>query len=139
MPATYAHSAFFYVELICNFWFIIELFIRFIVSINVVEGSFITITPHSIGTQWRIKFFPRNLMVFTWSNYGEKFMMKLRCWRCEILAWKKFFSEEIISNIFDFKSFKFKDLSSWISNNIYLSHKSMAREFLNNNQIGCNQ
>jgi hypothetical protein len=34
MPATHAHSAFFYVELICNFWFIIELFIRFIVSMT---------------------------------------------------------------------------------------------------------
>lgn len=32
MQETYAHSAFFYVELLCNVWFIIELFVRFFVS-----------------------------------------------------------------------------------------------------------
>lgn len=32
LQASYAHSAFFYVELLCNVWFIIELFIRFLVS-----------------------------------------------------------------------------------------------------------
>ncbi|CAG9802281.1 unnamed protein product [Chironomus riparius] len=37
MQATYAHSAFFYVELLCNVWFIIELFIRFIVAPNMLN------------------------------------------------------------------------------------------------------
>lgn len=34
LQATYAHSAFFYVELLCNVWFIIELFVRFLVSVS---------------------------------------------------------------------------------------------------------
>ncbi|CRK89787.1 CLUMA_CG003393, isoform A [Clunio marinus] len=37
LQATHAHSAFFYVELLCNVWFIIELFIRFIVAPNMLN------------------------------------------------------------------------------------------------------
>jgi len=43
---SYAHSAFFYVELLCNVWFIIELFIRFIVS-NSIAVRFLARALHS--------------------------------------------------------------------------------------------
>lgn len=39
------HLAFFYVELVCNIWFIIELAVRLVVSLRSARGNTDTLTP----------------------------------------------------------------------------------------------
>lgn len=62
------HSAFFYVELVCNVWFIIELFIRLVVSCNFLFANTVSEPFISVSTERKILNF---VFCFWWVLGGD--------------------------------------------------------------------